>query len=134
MALVVWLFPKSSYSADEPPIVLIHTPPGWTTPTEGYFLDVKTMSDMTAAIKTYRLERDAWQDAYQELSEKSEKFGIDMRKSLSDLRGQLEEERAAWKAELSRARSPGFGVFAGAGYTGSAVEVVVGVGAVWKLF
>jgi hypothetical protein len=97
-------------------------------------LNAEALSSLTAAAKTYRLERDAWEDAYQELSEKSERYAEDMKKSITDLRRQLDDERKAWKSTLRRARSPGFGVFAGAGYAGSGFEAVIGVGLVWRVF
>lgn len=128
------LWPRSSYSAEAPEVNLIRVPPGWTAKEEGYFLNAEALSSLTAAAKTYRLERDAWESAYRELSGKSEAYAADMKRSIAELRGQLDAERAAWKGELRRARSPGFGIFAGAGYTGSGVEAVVGVGVVWKVF
>jgi hypothetical protein len=92
------------------------------------------MADMTAAIKTYRLEREAWEEAYFELQQKSEDFAGEQRRLLTDLRGQIDEERAAWKTGLRKAKGPGFGLFAGIGYTGSGYEAVIGVGVVWRLF
>jgi hypothetical protein len=128
------LCPRSSYGAEAPEIVLRRVPPGWTTEEEGYFLNAGALSSLTAAAKTYRLERDAWETAYRELSDKSGKYAADMKKSLAELRGQIDDERAAWKASLRRARSPGVGAFAGVGYTGSGYEAVVGIGVVWRLF
>jgi phage tail-like protein len=85
--------------------------------------------------REYRLERDAWEKAYYELKEMDEAYSQSMRNQLSGLRVQLDNERAAWKSALRKSRSPGFGVFAGAGYTASGqVEGVIGVGWVWKIF
>jgi hypothetical protein len=134
MVLLPQLWPKSSYSAEAPEIRLIRVPPGWTTDEEGYFLNAEALSNLTAAAKTYRLERDTWEAAYLELGEKSTKYAEDMRRSLAELRVQLEDERAAWKAELRKAKGPGLGVFAGMGYTGSGFEAVAGVGLVWRVF
>ncbi|MDR1510668.1 MAG: hypothetical protein LBS53_13645 [Synergistaceae bacterium] len=97
-------------------------------------MNAEALSSLTAAAKTYRLERDAWESAYRELSEQSEGYAADMKKSLDTLRGQLDEEREGWRAAVRRAKSPGFGVFAGVGYTGGGIEAVVGVGVVWKIF
>jgi hypothetical protein len=97
-------------------------------------LNAEALSSLTAAAKTYRLERDAWEGAYRELSEKSAKYAEDMRSSLAELRGQLDDERAAWKREVRKAKGPGVGVFAGVGYAGGGVEAVVGVGVVWRVF
>jgi hypothetical protein len=128
------LCPKSSCGAEAPEIILRRVPPGWTSEQEGYFLNAEALSNLTAAAKTYRLERDAWENAYHDLSEKSEKYAAGMKKSLADLRGQIDEERKGWKSAVRRAKRPGFGAFAGVGHTGSGFEVVVGVGVVWRLF
>jgi hypothetical protein len=125
---------RSSYGAEAPEIILRHVPPGWTAEDEGYFLNSEALSSLTAAAKTYRLERDAWEQAYHELSEKSEEYAAGMKRSMTELRGQIDAERASWKSALRRSRSPGFGVFGGIGYTGSGYEAVVGVGIVWRIF
>ena len=97
-------------------------------------MNAEALSSLTAAVKTYRLERDAWEEAYRELSEKSEGYAADMKNSMATLRGQIEDERKAWKSAVRRAKGAGFGVFAGAGHTGSGFEAVVGVGLVWRGF
>jgi hypothetical protein len=114
--------------------VLIRVPPGWTADTEGYYLNAEALSSLTAASKTYRLERDAWEKAYYELSRESLQFSESLETQMKELRRQLDSERGAWKSAIRRARSPGFGVFAGVGYTSSGIEPVIGVGVVWKLF
>jgi hypothetical protein len=133
-SLLVLLWLKSSYGEEAPEVVLTRVPPGWAATDEGYYLNAEALSSLTAAAKTYRLERDAWTKAYYELSDKSDEFRGRVEARMKDLERQLDEERAAWKASIRRARSPGFGLFAGAGYTGSGVETVVGVGVVWRLF
>jgi hypothetical protein len=133
-ALLMLLWVRSSYGAEAPEVVLKRVPPGWTAEEEGYYLNTEALSSLTAASKTYRLERDAWMKAYYELSDKSESFRGSVETQIKELRRQLDEERSAWKSSLRKARSPGFGVFAGAGYAGGEVEVVVGMGLVWRLF
>jgi hypothetical protein len=116
-------------------VVLIRVPPGWTATDEGYFLNAEALSNLTAAVKTYRLERDAWESAYYELSKSSESYAVEMRRSVKDLQRQIDDERTAWRSSLRRARAPGAGVFAGVGYTsGGAAEAVIGVGMVWRVF
>lgn len=118
--------------------VLIRVPPGWTASDEGYFLNAAALGGLTAAAKTYRLERDAWERAYCELSERSGIFAVALNEQVADLTRQIEAERSAWSARVKRAKwakNPGFGVFAGAAYAGSGeVEAVVGVGVVWRIF
>jgi hypothetical protein len=132
--LLPLLWPRSSYSAEAPEVKLIRVPPGWTAKEDGYFLNTEALSSLTAAAKTYRLERDAWEGAYHELSGKSEAYAAEMKRSIAGLRAQLDDERAAWKSALRKAKTPGFGVFIGAGYTGGGVEPVIGAGMVWRLF
>jgi hypothetical protein len=114
---------------------LIRVPPGWTATDEGYFLNAEALSSLTAAAKTYRLERDAWESAYYELSQNSKSYAAETRHSVSNLQKQIDDEREAWKSSLRRARAPGAGIFAGVGYTsGGTAEAVVGIGLVWKIF
>jgi hypothetical protein len=133
-ALLVLLLWRSSYGAEAPEVVLIRVPPGWTANEEGYYLNAEALASLTAASKTYRLERDAWEKAYYELSSESLQFSESLEAQMRELRRQIDDERSAWKSSIRRARSPGFGVFAGAGYTGDGIEAVVGVGLVWRLF
>jgi hypothetical protein len=97
-------------------------------------MNEEALRTVYASIRTYREERDIWIEAYDELKAKSEAFAESQRKSLAALREQLDDERAAWKAGLRKAKGPGIGVFAGVGHAGSGVELVVGVGVVWRLF
>jgi hypothetical protein len=89
------------------------------------------MRTVYAAIRTYREERDAWELAYYDLSDKSKTFADDMTVRFDSLKTQLDEERAAWKSEIRKTRAPGFGLFGGVSHSG---EAVLGVGVVWRLF
>jgi hypothetical protein len=136
LTLMVSLAPpwtRYGFGAEAPEIVLRRVPPGWTTEEEGYFLNAEALSNLTAAAKTYRLERDAWEKAYRELNERSEAYASYMRRSLSDLETQIQKERDSWKSSLRKARGPGIGIFGGVGYTGSGFEPVIGVGVVWRV-
>jgi hypothetical protein len=109
-------------------------PPDYVVEEESYLMNEEALRTVYATIRTYREERNLWIDAYDELKTKSEAFAEYQRKSLAELRDRLDEERAAWKKELRKAKGPGVGVFIGAGYTGDGYEVVIGAGVVWKLF
>jgi hypothetical protein len=110
-------------------------PPGWTAEIEGYFLNATALSELSAAAKTYRLERDAWERAYYELSGKSGELEDRLQSQLAALKREIDQERSAWRSRVRKARSPGIGVFAGAGYSGSGeINAVIGVGLVWKIF
>jgi hypothetical protein len=123
-----------SRAADAPGVVLKHIPPGWTAAEEGYFLNAEALSALSSAAKTYRLERDEWEKSYNELSEDALESQRALRAQLTELRRELDGERDSWRKEAARAKSPGLGVFAGAGYGGDGVEPVIGVGLVWKLW
>ena len=125
---------RSCYGAEPLPIVLKHVPAGYVVEAEGYFVDIPTMQEITAMVQTYRTERDIWAESYKELSEESLSHAAEQRENLAALKKQLGEERAAWKSALRKAKNPGFGIFIGAGYTGSGVEPVIGAGVVWRLF
>jgi hypothetical protein len=86
--------------------VLIRVPPGWTSESEGYYLNTEALSSLAAASKTYRLERDAWEKAYYELSDKAERFRGTVEAQISELRLQLEEERGAWRVAVCDPQSP----------------------------
>lgn len=109
-------------------------PPGWTAAKEAYVANEEAMRTVYAAIRTYREERDVWEQAYHELSGESEAFRKDMEARIAGLERTAAEERTAWKAALRKAKSPGFGVFAGPSWDGDKVELAVGIGVVWKLF
>ena len=109
-------------------------PAGWTSPIEGYFLNELALRGLTGAARTYRLERDAWEQAYGELFDMSAAFQAETQERILGLNEQLDAERSAWGKEVRRARSFGFGVFAGAGIVPGGFEPVVGAGIVWRIF
>ena len=117
-----------------PEVVLIRVPPGWTAQTEGYYLNAEALSNLTAAAKTYRLERDEWERAFGKLSDEADIYKSTIEAQLAGLKNQLNRERDAWSRDIRRARSPGFGIFAGVGVVPGGVEAVAGVGVVWKVF
>jgi hypothetical protein len=92
------------------------------------------MQEITAMVQTYREEREIWAESYNDLSDKAAYHAAEQRENLAALKNQLENERAEWRKALRGAKKPGFGIFAGAGYTGSGYEAVIGVGVVWRLF
>jgi CHASE1-domain containing sensor protein len=124
----------ASEGADAPDIVLKRVPPGWTGDGKGYFLNAAALSALAGAAKTYRLERDEWEAAYRDMSEKAIEIQKALQSQLDGLRNELDAEREAWRSSIRKARQPGFGAFAGAGYSGHGVEAVIGVGFVWKIF
>lgn len=82
------------------------------------------------------MAKESYKAALDELYGEWQAFKGDMASQIAEVKDFLAAERTANKAALRRARSPGFGVFAGAGYVpvGSEVRFVVGIGLVWKVF
>ena len=110
-------------------------PPGWAATEPGYFMADDAMREFATAAFTYEAESLLWQKAYHELSEQARARALALQGELSALRRDLDLERAQWRGALRKARSPGFGVFAGVGYSaGGEINAVVGVGVVWKIF
>ena len=133
-SLLLTLNPQLAVSASAPEIVLLHVPPGWTAPKEGYFLDEAALQDLVAAANTYEAERNAWMQAYYELSEQAEEFRKSMQVQIAELKLGVAEERKAWKAALRKAKAPGVGVYAGFGYSGDGFEPSIGIGLTYKVW
>ena len=115
-------------SAELPQITLHRVP-------DGYVINEEGLRTVYSAIRTYREERDAWEQAYNELSAQSTAFAEDVRREISEIKQSIADERVEWKRALRKAKMPGLGFFVGGGYTsGGAVEAVAGVGIVWRMF
>jgi len=86
-------------------------------------------------VRTYREKSEYWEKAHGALSEEFRAYIDKTNERLTGIDSSIEAERRAWKDEIRKAKLPGLGVFAGAGY-GSAgqVQAVVGVGLVWRLW
>ena len=85
---------------------------GTETPTEGYFGDTETARETFEALKTTRLERDAWHDTVLVISGDIELVRQDMRTQLKALNNSFNDERKALKRK--RTVNTVIGVIAGA--------------------
>jgi len=80
-------------------------PQGWTTPEPGVWGDMNTARDTAAALQSRRKERDAWRAAVQDLRKELVTSAEENARRLDALERQISEERAAWRAEVRKARS-----------------------------
>jgi hypothetical protein len=112
-----------------------YVPQGYVAPSEGYWLDVPTGRNLLHMIRTYREQSEYWEKSHGALSEEFKAYIDKTNERLTGIETNIEAERRAWKNEIRKAKLPGVGVFAGAGY-GSAgqVQAVIGVGLVWRLW
>ena len=133
MLSLILLFQSCAYSSEQ--IRFDYVPQGYSTPVEGYWLDVPTGRNLLHMIRTYREQKEYWEKAHGELTAEFKAYIDKTNERLTGIETSIEAERKAWKNEIRKAKLPGVGVFAGAGY-GSAgqVQAVVGVGLVWRLW
>ena len=133
MLLLLLLLTSCAYSSEQ--INFEYVPQGYVSPAEGYWLDVPTGRNLLHMVRTYREQSEYWETAHGALSEEFRAYIDKTNERLTGIESSIEAERRDWKNETRKAKLPGLGVFAGAGY-GSAgqVQAVVGVGLVWRLW
>ena len=133
MLSLLLLLTSCAYSSEQ--INFEYVPQGYVSPAEGYWLDVPTGRNLLHMIRTYRERAEYWEAAHGALSAEFKAYIDKTNERLTGIESSIEAERKAWKNEIRKAKLPGLGVFAGAGY-GSAgqVQAVVGVGLVWRLW
>lgn len=134
LSLVLLLTSCAYSSTPTTEIKFDYVPQGYVSPAEGYWLDVPTGRNLLHMIRTYREQSEYWEREHGALSEEFKAYIDKTNERLTTIETSIEAERTAWKNETRKAKLPGLGVFAGAGY-GSAgqVQAVVGVGIVWKI-
>ncbi len=102
---------------------------------DGYWLDVPTGRNLLHMIRTYREQSEYWEKAHEELTDEFKGCIDKTNERLSGIESSIEAERKSWQNEIRKAKLPGLGVFAGAGYSASGnVDAVVGIGLVWRLW
>jgi hypothetical protein len=133
MLSLVLLLTSCAYSSEQ--INFEYVPQGYVSPADGYWLDVPTGRNLLHMIRTYRGQSEYWEAAHGALSDEFRAYIDKTNERLTGIESSMEAERKSWKNEIRKAKLPGLGVFAGAGY-GSAgqVQAVVGVGLVWRLW
>lgn len=88
--------------------------------------------DILIGWKKDREERDIYKTAVKNAEAELRELRDMVTKEFASMKNAHEAERAAWKRKL---RSPGFGVFAGVGYTtNDSVEGVLGLGFVVRFW
>lgn len=134
MPLLFLLLTSCAYSSTEQ-IRFEYVPQDYLTPSEGYWLDVPTGRNLLHMIRTYREQSEYWEKAHGELTAEFKAYIDSTNERLIGIEASIEAERNTWKNEIRKARLPGLGVFAGAGYGSSGEpQAVIGVGLVWKIW
>lgn len=114
-------------------IVFEYCPAGHTTTEPGYWSNIFSGRLILEGLRGWRLERDHWRLAYEDLSAKSLSFAEEQQRQWAEAENAIAKERVEWQGELDRAKRPGFGAFIGIGYTtGKKVQGVAGIGFVIK--
>lgn len=93
-------------------IVFEYVPAGWSTPRTGYWADEPTGRLIFDALKSLRLERDAYKEGYKAAKDNSAELAKDVKRAVKE-------------------RPYGLGVFGGISHRG---DGVIGAGIVWKIF
>ena len=133
MLSLLLLLTSCAYSSEQ--INFEYVPQGYVSPSDGYWLDVPTGRNLLHMIRTYREQSEYWEREHGELTAEFKAYIDKTNERLTGIETSIEAERKAWKNEIRKAKLPGVGVFAGAGYGSSGqVQAVVGVGLVWRLW
>lgn len=131
MMLLSLLLMSSTSSA-----AIKYVPQTWIAPTSGYFATEQEGRDLLSALRTYKQEREAYKESYEELHNEFKLFVEEVKTNEAELKEAMVKERTAWKKEVRKAQAPGIGVFAGPSYdaTTGNFGISVGIGIVWKIW
>jgi hypothetical protein len=80
-------------------------PAGWTATEPGYFGTLADGRDTLAALQTYRQTGERWKAAYSDLRTEFIKTTEEIKEKMAELEEQINAERRAWRAEVSRGRA-----------------------------
>lgn len=130
LSLILYLT-STGVNAEE----ISYVPSGYVTPTAGYFFTEQAGRDVLEGWTSDKAAKEAYKAALDEVYSEWKAFKVSMEEQVLAIKDGIAAERAAFKAELRKAKRPGFGIFGGLGYTTDGdVQGVVGVGLVWKLY
>lgn len=112
-----------------------YVPAGYITPTGGYFISEQAGRDILEGWTSDRLAKETYKAALDNSYLEWQEFKTSMEQQIQAIRNDIADERAAFKAELRKAKRPGIGVFAGPVYTTDGdFRVAIGIGFVYKVF
>lgn len=136
LSMLLTVFAMScAYSSEsgENEIVFEYRPAGYVTTEPGYWTNIFSGRLILEGLRGWRLERDHWRLAYEDLSAKSLSFAEEQQRQWAEAENAIAKERVEWQGELDRAKRPGLGTFIGIGYTtDKKVQGVAGIGFVIK--
>ena len=110
-----------------------YVPRGWIAPDAGYWGTEQDGRDTLEALRTYREEATAWENAYNALKAEFDTLRAELDLKFASLEKSLNAEREAWKGEVRKAKAPRWGVFAGGAVDNNGdFKPVIGFGLVWR--
>lgn len=96
----------------------------------GYWLNTSALQLLVADAESWEATAREWERAYDDISDKYKRYLEASKRQISDLRDEIERERAIYERKVKAAsRKPGIGVYAGYGIGGWSA----GVGIVWRV-
>lgn len=132
--MILLMLCKMSYASSEPIDDVVFVPAGYTTLYPCYLFTEQSGKDTLVALRTYRKERDIWEEGYLALKNEHELYKKDVSERITSLEDILSQERNAWLKEQEKGKRIGLGIFAGpAVCSNGSIQMAVGVGLVWKI-
>lgn len=133
VVLALWLLNTGAVRANGDEIYPISA--GWTSTSGGYFMTEDFARDVLAGWQTDKADKETYKRGFEQAQTEAETLRAQLNAAIATYEEAQALERAAYKQELRRARSIGFGPFAGYGRASNGKwEACVGFGLVWKLF
>lgn len=102
----------------------------------GYWCDDSTGRKILEVMKTRRLQLEQLQQDYNALEASYYDHIKQSKENITTLENLFSKEREQWIAEVRKSKMPGIGIFAGPayGFVNRKVDLVIGVGVVWKIY
>lgn len=112
-------------------VVFYYVPEGWQSAEPGYWANEDSGRLILEGLRTWRMDRDNWETAYNAQYETDLEYAESTAAKLNTLEEQFKRD----KREIMKTKCPGLGIFAGPSYTsGGDLQLAVGIGVVWRFW